>query len=83
MARYSALPASRTAALAARLAKTGMRRGVMEGSRGWLYVGVAATAFRVARRVLAEPQEVEVFELKPGEAVEIRTVTRGKRDRRR
>jgi hypothetical protein len=69
--------------LAARLAKTGMRRGVMEGSRGWLYVGVAATAFRVARRVFAEPEEIEVFELKPGETVEIRTVAREGRGRRR
>jgi len=57
-----------------RLASTGLRRGLFEGSRGWLYVGVAATALRVLRRVLVEPETVEVFELGPGEAVEIRTV---------
>lgn len=57
-----------------RLAKTGLRRGVLEGSRGWLYVGVAATALRIMRRVLTEPETVEIFELAPGETVEIRTV---------
>jgi hypothetical protein len=75
VARYRTVSASRSATLVARLAKTGLRRGVFEGSRGWLYVGVAATAFRIARRVLAEPEAVEVFELKPGESVEIRTVS--------
>jgi hypothetical protein len=74
MARARTVSASRSATLAARLAKTGLRRGLLEGSRGWLYVGMAATAFRIARRVLAEPEAVEVFELKPGESVEIRTV---------
>jgi len=63
-----------TASVVTRLAKTGLRRGVLEGSRGWLYVGVAATALRVMRRVLSEQETVEIFELKPGETVEIRTV---------
>jgi len=58
----------------ARLSRAGLRRGLMEGSRGWFYVGIAATTVRVLRRVLAEPEVVERFELKPGEAVEIRTV---------
>jgi hypothetical protein len=65
---------STTANLVTRLSKTGIRRGVFEGSRGWLYVGVAATALRVMRRVLSEQETVEIFELKPGETVEIRTV---------
>jgi hypothetical protein len=60
----------------ARLSRTGLRRGFLEGSRGWLYVGLAATTVRVLRRVLTEPEFVERFELKPGEAVEIRTVRR-------
>jgi hypothetical protein len=61
-----------------RLSRTGMRRGLLEGSRGWLYVGLAATTVRVLRRVLAEPELVERLELKPGEAVEIRTVRKGR-----
>jgi hypothetical protein len=61
----------------ARLSRTGLRRGLLEGSRGWLYVGLAATTVRVLRRVLAEPEVVERFELRPGEAVEIRTVRPG------
>jgi hypothetical protein len=61
-----------------RLSRAGLRRGLLEGSRGWLYVGVAATTLRVLRRVLAEPEVVERFELKPGEAVEIRTVRPGR-----
>lgn len=61
-----------------RLSKVGLRRGLLEGRRGWLYVGVAATTVRVLRRVLAEPEVVERFELEPGEAVEIRTVRPGR-----
>jgi hypothetical protein len=53
-----------------------LKRGFLEGSRGWLYVGLAASAVRIARRVLAEPVTVERFELDPGETVEIRTVKR-------
>jgi hypothetical protein len=58
----------------ARLSRTGLRRGLSDGSRGWLYVGLAATTIRVLHRVLSEPEIVERFELRPGEAVEIRTV---------
>ena len=58
----------------ARLSRTGLRRGLADGSRGWLYVGLAATTIRVLHRVLSEPETVERFKLRPGEAVEIRTV---------
>ena len=59
----------------ARLARTGLKRGFMEGSRGWLYVGVTATALRIAHRLLVQPPEtVYLDELKPGEGIEIRTV---------
>jgi hypothetical protein len=58
-----------------RLSRTGLKRGLMEGSRGWLYVGVAATTFRILRRVLTEAPVVERIELKPGEGIEIRTVS--------
>lgn len=59
-----------------RLQRTGLRRGLRDGSRAWLYVGLAATAVRVARRVLSEPESVERIELRPGEAIEIREVRR-------
>ena len=61
--------------LMGRLIKTGFRRGVMEGSRGWLYVGGTAVLLRVARRLLVQPPET-VFEteIKPGQAIEIRTL---------
>ena len=62
------------AGILVRLSKTGLKRGFLEGSRGWLYVGLAASAVRIARRVLAEPVVVERFELDPGETVEIRTI---------
>jgi hypothetical protein len=64
------------AGILVRLSKTGLRRGFLEGSRGWLYIGLAASAVRIARRVLAEPSVVERFELDAGETVEIRTVKR-------
>jgi hypothetical protein len=67
------------AALIVRLSRTGLRRGFLEGSRGWLYVGLAASTVRVLRRVLAEPTVVERFELDPGETIEIRTVRPAKR----
>ncbi len=60
--------------LIVRLSRTGLRRGTRDGSQAWLWVGLAATAVRVLRRLLAEPGAVERFELRPGEAVEIRTV---------
>lgn len=64
------------AGIIVRLSRSGLKRGFLEGSRGWLYVGLAASAVRIARRVLAEPVTVERFELDPGETVEIRTVKR-------
>jgi len=67
-------PPTRTSLLLGRLSRTGMRRGLLEGSRGWLYLGLAASALRVARTVLSESEVVETVELKKGEAIEIRTV---------
>jgi hypothetical protein len=72
-----ARPVTRTSLALARLAKTGMRRGALEGSRGWLYVGLAASALRVARWIVTEPEVVERIELKKGETLEIRNVARG------
>jgi hypothetical protein len=60
--------------LIGRLARTGLRRGVLEGSSTWLVVGVAATALRVAHRILTEAPVSATFDLKPGDAIEIRTL---------
>ena len=60
--------------LVGRLIKTGLRRGLMEGSRGWLYIGGTAVLLRVARRLLVEaPETVFETEIKPGQAIEVRT----------
>jgi hypothetical protein len=60
-----------------RLVRTGLRRGVLEGSRGWLYVGLAAGGLRLLRRAVApEPTTVYRAELKPGEGLEIRSARR-------
>lgn|GEM_PF-1477370 len=69
-----------------RLARTGLRRGVRQGSRPWLVIGMTATALRLVRRFAAR-QEETVFraELKPGAGVEIRALEpepRGRRARR-
>jgi hypothetical protein len=58
-----------------RLARTGLRKGLLEGSRGWLIAGLGAGAIAVARRVVSSHPEV-VFrsELKPGEGLAIRTL---------
>ena len=67
-------PSTRTSLFLGRLSRTGMRRGLLEGSRGWLYLGLAASALRVARYVLSESEVVESIELEKGDAIEIRTV---------
>lgn len=60
--------------LVTRLARTGLRRGLREGSRGWLVVGVSATALSVLRRVLTESPTIARTELKAGEGLEVRVV---------
>ncbi len=60
--------------LIVRLSRAGLRRGTRDGSQAWLWIGIAATAVRVLRRLLAEPGAVERIELRAGEAIEIRTV---------
>jgi hypothetical protein len=70
--------------LVSRLARKGLQRGLVEGSRGWLYVGMTAAAVGIARWLITEPPEtVFVSEIKPGQAIEIRTVRRdGERERK-
>ena len=60
--------------LIVRLSRTGLRRGTRDGSQAWLWIGIAATAVRVVRRLLAEPNAVERVELGAGETIEIRSV---------
>jgi hypothetical protein len=54
------------------LQRTGMRKGVMGTSRGWLYVFVGTFALRRLRKAIgSEPEVVYRGELKPGEAFTI------------
>ncbi len=62
------------ARLLSRLARRGWRRGLLEGSRNWLIVGISATALQLLRRLLTEPRVEATLELRRGDAVEIRTV---------
>jgi hypothetical protein len=57
-----------------RLARTGLRKGVFEGSRPWLYTGVAALAVRMLSRFREKDQTVFAEELKPGQRLEVRVV---------
>jgi hypothetical protein len=51
-----------------------LKRGLLEGSRTWLYVGVTAAALQVVRRAASSaPETIYVGELKPGEKIEICT----------
>lgn len=56
-----------------RLARRGLRKGILEGSRPWMAVGVAAGVVAVVRRLTSEPpQTVWRQSLEPGEGVLIR-----------
>jgi hypothetical protein len=58
-----------------RIARTGLRRGLREGSRPWLLTGITAGALELVRRALTdEPELVYQAELEPGERLEIRTI---------
>jgi len=68
--------------IVSRVMRTGIRRGVVDGSRGWLYLGITAAAIQLARRLFTEaPETVFQTELKPGQGIEVRTVARGDSDR--
>jgi hypothetical protein len=57
-----------------RLARTGLRKGVFEGSRPWLYTGVVALAVRILARFREKDETVFKGELEPGRGLEIRVV---------
>jgi hypothetical protein len=59
------------------IARTGLRRGIRNGSRPWLVTGITAGLLALARRVLTEPPKtVYEAELEPGERLEITTIPR-------
>lgn len=68
--------------LASSMAVRALRRGVRQGSRPWLVVGVVAAGATLLRR-LASPKPEVVFRqrLEPGEALEIRALGQGAGDR--
>ncbi len=50
----------------------------VRGSRAALYLTVATTGFRIARRLMSPKQKTLLrFEVKPGEVYELRGVRRG------
>lgn len=57
-----------------RLARTGLRKGVFEGSRPWLYTGMAAVGLRILARFREKDQTVFSGELRAGQRLEIRVV---------
>jgi hypothetical protein len=61
-----------SARLIARFASTALRRGMHSGSRGWLYVGAAASGLKLLQSVAGRKEEVLAIKLHPGEALEIR-----------
>ena len=53
-----------------RLTRTGLRKGMLGGSRPWLVVGVAAGGLRLLGRILRkQPEVLYCSELAPGQAV--------------
>jgi hypothetical protein len=72
VANKAAPRATRNDRLLTFLQRTGMRKGVMGTSRGWLYVFVGTFALRRLRRAIgSEPEVVYRGELKPGQAFTI------------
>lgn len=55
--------------------RAGLRKGLLGGSRPWLYVGVAAAGARLLARMARREEEVVYREeLQPGESVVVSTV---------
>lgn len=50
-----------------RLMRAGLRKGLLEGSRPWLVVGIAAGSVRILRRLVSNEEQVVLREeLPPG-----------------
>jgi len=67
-----------SATIIARVASTALRRGMRSGSKGWLYVGAAATGLRLLQSVVGRKEDVLALKLQPGEAIEIREIRRAR-----
>ena len=61
-----------------RFASIALRKGMSNGSRGWIYAGAAASTLRLAHKYMGRTEEVYRFKLRPGERVEVREVRRTK-----
>lgn len=64
-------------ALLRTLARTGFRRGIGGGGRGWLAIGLAAGVLQFLRRKSGEPKFQISEELKPGQTMVIRHLGKG------
>ena len=51
------------------LARMGLLRGLLRGSRPWLYIGIGATVLNIFGRVAARKPIVVTEVLRPGERV--------------
>jgi hypothetical protein len=60
--------------LVSRLARTGLRRGLLEGSRGWMMVGVSLTTAQLLHRLLSEREVRASVELQPGDHIDVRVI---------
>jgi hypothetical protein len=67
-----------SARIIARFASTALRRGMHSGSKGWLYVGAAASGLKLLQSVAGRKEDVFSIKLRPGEALEIRESRRAK-----
>ena len=67
-----------TARFISEFARTALRRGMRSGSRGWLYVGAAATGLRIAHRFVGKREDVLRVKLEPGQSLSIREISRAK-----
>ncbi|MEO7836305.1 MAG: hypothetical protein ABIS21_01535 [Acidimicrobiales bacterium] len=68
------------------LLRTGFRRGLLGGSRGWTAVGAVALGLRVLKKITgSEPEIVHATTLRPGESLVVRhdDPSRSARRRRR
>ena len=61
------------------LQRTGIARGVLGGSRAWSAVAVVAFGLRQLRKLGRPQPRVLTEELRPGEAIVIRHLSRGRR----
>lgn len=60
-------------AVLGRVARTALRKGLREGSRPWLWLGVTAGGLALLNRLLNRPPEtVFATAIEPGEVIEIR-----------